>query len=153
MKSIKKFIGYSFNFAAIGTFIGLFISLIFNYIFHSQNYYPSAPSFSALFSNKLNAVLASFILWSLIGILFGFGSFIFKISKWSLRKRTIINFLVYYFGFICLASLTGWFSPHIINYLIFTVIFIIIYVIIWLYNWHVTANEIKRINQQIKNNK
>ncbi len=147
---MKKILKYIFDFAMIGIFIGVLISLFFNYFNHSNQYYPSGPSFVERFNRPLNAVAVSVLLWVIIGQLFGFGSLIFNIKQWSLFKKTIINFLTYYLGFVPLAILAGWFPLNLTNFFIFTGIFIVIYAIIWLINAHMILTDIKKVNQKIK---
>lgn len=138
---MKRIFVYILIFATIGVMIGLMISLIFSYLSGSNLYSPSSTAFVSQFERPLNSVTVSIIFWMLIGNLFGFGSLIFNIKKWSLTKQTIINFCVYYIGFIPLAFLCGWFTPSIINFMIFTLIFIIIYASIWFINWYNTRKS------------
>lgn len=150
MKKIGKKI---LAFAMIGTFIGVLNSLFFSYFNHSSQYYPSTPAFIARFNRPLDAVTISVLLWIMMGQLFGFGSLIFEIKYWSLWKKTLINFVAYYLGFIPLAILAGWFPLNWTNFLIFTAIFILIYVIIWLINWQLILSDIKKVNQKVKEKK
>ena len=93
----------------------------------------------------------SVILWALMGLVFGFGSFVFAIRKWPLLKKTIINFIIYYIGFTPLAFLAGWFPLNIVNFMIFTGIFILIYITIWFIRSYTIGKEIREINNKIKN--
>lgn len=147
---MKRIFAYTVSFSAIGVLIGLIISLFFNYLNGASTYYPSAPTFVSQFNRPLNSVTASIVLWMLIGILFGFGSLIFDIKKWSLIKKTIINFCVYYLGFVPLAIMCGWFPLSAINLAIFTLIFIVIYAIIWFYSWYQLRKEIAAVNNKVK---
>lgn len=147
---MRKYIDLGIKSAGIGVLIGFFISIIFSYANHLTSYYPSTPKFIAHFVTTLDATVASIGLWILMGLLFGFGSLIFCIERWSLLKRTVVNCCVYYCGFVPLAILAGWFPVSIVNLIIFTVIFVIIYMIEWLVNYHATEKEIERINKQLK---
>lgn len=147
---MKKIIKQVFDFASIGMLIGLLISISISYFYDSHIYYPSAPAFVAHFQRPLDAVTVSVILWIIIGQLFGFGSLIFSIRNWSLIKKTIINFITYYFGLLPLAILAGWFPAKAINFLIFTIIFIIIYAVIWAINYHLVKKDIRQLNQKVK---
>lgn len=147
---MRKILKNILAFATIGVFIGMIISIVISYFYHSFQYYPSAPAFVARFTRPLNAVAVSFLLWIIIGQLFGFGSLIFEIKHWSLRKKTIINFLTYYLGLIPLALLAGWFPLTWPNFLLFTVIFIVVYTIIWLINWRLVLADINKVNQKVK---
>ena len=92
----------------------------------------------------------SVILWALMGLVFGFGSFVFAIRQWSLLKKTIVSFIIYYIGFTPLAFLAGWFSLNIVNFMIFTGLFILIYVTIWFIRSYQVIREIREINNKIK---
>ncbi|MBI0111143.1 DUF3021 domain-containing protein [Lactobacillus sp. W8093] len=150
MKNIKKFINYIFRFSAEGTLYGLIVSLFFNFSNKNSVYYPSVPSFSAKFATPLNAMTVSVILWSLMGLVFGFGSFVFVIRQWSILKRTIVSFIIYYIGFTPLAFLAGWFPANIVNFMIFTGLFILIYVAVWFIRSYRVIREIREINNKIK---
>ena len=150
MKNIKKLINYTFRFSAEGTLYGLIASLFYNFSNKNSVYYPSVPSFTAKFANPLNAMTVSVILWALMGLVFGFGSFVFAIRQWSLLKKTIVSFIIYYIGFTPLAFLAGWFSLNIVNFMIFTGLFILIYVTIWFIRSYQVIREIREINNKIK---
>ncbi|WP_180213474.1 DUF3021 domain-containing protein [Bombilactobacillus mellis] len=150
MKSIKKFISYTFRFSAEGTLYGLIVSLFYNFSNKSSAYYPSDPSFTTKFANPLSAMTVSVILWALMGLVFGFGSFVFAIRQWSLLKKTIVSFIIYYIGFTPLAFLAGWFTLNIVNFMIFTGLFILIYVTIWFIRSYQVIREIREINNKIK---
>ena len=150
MKSIKKIISYTFRFSAEGTLYGLIVSLFYNFSNKSSAYYPSGPSFTTKFANPLSAMTVSVILWALMGLVFGFGSFVFAIRQWSILKRTIVSFIIYYIGFTPLAFLAGWFPANIVNFMIFTGLFILIYVTIWFIRSYQVIREIREINNKIK---
>ena len=150
MKSIKKIIHYIIRFSVEGTFIGLVVSIFLNYSSKSSAYYPSNPSFTTKFATPLDAMTVSVILWALMGLVFGFGSFVFAISQWSLLKKTIVSFIIYYIGFTPLAFLAGWFTLNIVNFMIFTELFILIYVTIWFIRSYQVIREIREINNKIK---
>ena len=150
MKNIKKFINYTFRFSAEGTLYGLIVSLFYNFSNKNSVYYPSDPSFTTKFATPLNAMTVSVIFWALMGLVFGFGSFVFAIRQWSLLKKTIVSFIIYYIGFTPLAFLAGWFSLNIVNFMIFTGLFILIYVTIWFIRSYQVIREIREINNKIK---
>lgn len=150
---MKKILRNILSFGMIGTFIGVLDSLFFSYFNHSAQYYPSTPAFVARFHRPLDAVAISLVLWIIMGQLFGFGSLIFNIKHWSLLKKTVINFIAYYLGFIPLAASAGWFSLNWANFLIFTIIFLIIYAVIWIINLYLALADIKKVNQKVKEKK
>lgn len=138
------------NGIALGELFGLVFSLFFSYLYGLNDYVPSAPTFTDHSTRPLNAVLVSVILWGLMGLVFSAGALVFKVIYWSIRKRTIINFAVYYCGFTPLAILAGWFPLTIVNWLFFTGIFVLVYVLMWMINMYLVKREIKRINQKLK---
>lgn len=150
MKKTVKYLSYAFRFATTGVFIGLVISLIFNYVENSNLYYPSSVAFVKKFARPLDAVAVSALLWALMGLVFGFGSMVYSIKKWSYLKQTITSFIIYYVGFTPLAILAGWFPLNWVNMIIFTAEFILIFLLFWTFYYWKAAREIKRINQKIK---
>ncbi|AMR18568.1 DUF3021 domain-containing protein [Lactiplantibacillus plantarum] len=150
MKTIIKTSLYGMQ---LGVIFGLFWSLVFSYSFNANTYYASSPVFYENFSRPLNAVLVSIILWGAMGLVFSLGSLIFTFENWSLLKRTVVNFIIYYCGFTPLAILAGWFPLNGYWLITFTLIFIGIYIAIWCLNAINTRKQITKINQSIKNNK
>ncbi|GAJ25712.1 hypothetical protein JCM15457_590 [Liquorilactobacillus sucicola DSM 21376 = JCM 15457] len=130
--------------------IGLFISLAFSYIYGLENYAPSAPRFTEMFKKPLNALLASIILWALMGILFSQSSMIFEKEKWSITRRTLTHFFVTFFGFTPLAVLCGWFPLKWEMFIFFTIIFLVVYMTMWLVSMISARNDIKKINNKLK---
>lgn len=147
---MKKHLFLLINGIALGEFFGLVFSLFFSYLYGLSNYAPSAPTFTDHFNRPLNAVFVSVILWGLMGLVFSIGALVFKIDQWSIRKRTVINFIIYYCGFSPLAILAGWFPLNWVNWSIFTVIFVLTYVIIWLINVSLIKHDLQQINQKIR---
>ncbi|MPQ35087.1 DUF3021 family protein [Lactobacillus fermentum] len=148
---MKKYISFMINGTSLGISIGLVISLLFSYGYHLQNYVPSSPNFTSHFDRPLNSVLASVVLWGLMGLVAKLTMLIFKKENWSLRKRTSINFIVYYFGFMPLVILAGWFPFSILNLAIFSGWFILCYLAIWIINYKIVKRELHSINEKLKN--
>lgn len=147
---MKKHIFQLINGVIIGEFLGQLFALFFSYLYGLNTYVPSAPTFTSHFSRPLNAVLASVILWGLMGLVFSAGALVFQHRQWSIRKKTIINFAIYYCCFTPLAIIAGWFPLKLINLAIFTGIFVLVYVLMWLINMYITKQEVKQINEKIK---
>lgn len=133
-----------------GIVIGLLMSLIFSYLNHANSYFVSSPQFYNNFAKPLTAVLTSVILWALMGLVFGLGAAVFTLEKWSLLKRTIVHFVISYFGFTPLAIFAGWFPLNPYYLVSFTVTFILVYVIIWLVEINIVRKQINQINRSIK---
>lgn len=147
---MKKHIFLIINGVIFGEFFGQLFSLLFSYLYGLNSYAPSAPIFTNHFSRPLNAVLVSVILWGLMGLVFSAGALVYKNEHWSIRKRTIVNFAVYYCGFTPLAILAGWFPLTLINFAIFTGIFILVFIVMWFINMQVTKRELNQINKKIR---
>lgn len=150
---MKRTIKFCLQGAQLGIIIGLFWSLVFNYMYNSSAYYTSSPVFYEKFNRPLNAVLVSIVLWGAMGLVFSLGSIVFTFDSWSLLKRTVINFVIYYCGFTPLAILAGWFPLNAYWLIMFTLIFIGIYIIIWGFNAINMRKQITEINQSIKKSK
>lgn len=135
---MKKYVSNGLSFATIGIIIGLAFSIFFSYLAGSGIYYPSSSTFVSYFANPLDAVSISIVLWGLMGLVFGYGSMIFKIKGWSTLKQTVVNFLVYFVAFTPLAILAGWFTLNLSNLIGFTVIFIFAYAFCWIIFWMIS---------------
>lgn len=153
MKDTTKYTKYALlgvESAAIGIAVGFLISLVFSALNGATTYYPSAPAFVGRFGTPLEATAVSAAIWVLIGLVFGYGSLIFGVEKWSLLKRTVINCCVYYAGFLPLAIVAGWFPLDGAHLAVFTGIYVLIYAVIWAINYWIAEAEIRRINQRLK---
>lgn len=129
---MKKYVSNGLSFAAVGILIGLTLSIIFSYLSGTGIYSPSSEIFVDRFATPLDALLVSIILWGLMGLVFGFGSLIFNIKKWSIVKQTVVNFIVYFIGFAPLAVLAGWFPLTLGSWTTFMVIFCLVYAFCWI---------------------
>ncbi len=153
MKNTTKYTRYvrlGIESAVIGIAVGFLISLVFSALNGASTYYPSAPAFVSRFGTPLKATVASAAIWVLIGLVFGYGSLIFEIEKWSLLKRTVINCCVYYVSFLPLAIVAGWFPLDGAHLAVFTGIYLLIYAIFWAVNYWIAEAEIHQINQCLK---
>lgn len=147
---MKKIIHNLTYYVSLAITIGLLISLAFSYAYHCSEYLPSSPEFVRHFSTPLAAVAVSILLWAVIGLLWGTGALLFKVSRWSLLKRTIIHFIVTYAGLLILGSLAGWFAMNLASWLIFTLIFFFIYLAVWAINRKLIKNQIRQINRKLQ---
>lgn len=147
---MRKYVFYIIYGISLGELIGLAFSLFFSYVFKLDYYVPSAPTFTSHFDRPLNAVLVSTIIWGTMGLIFSIGALIFNVENWSIRKRTIINFIIYYCGFTPLAILAGWFPLTLINWLFFTAIFVLVYVVMWFINVYLVKRDLNKINKKLR---
>ena len=128
-------------------FIAFILSLILSYAGNTALFYPSTPIFIKRFSTPITVVSVLALLWALMGLVFGFGSTVYSIRKWSYLKH---SFIVFYVGFTPLVVLAGWLPISWVNMFIFKAEFIVIFLVFWAFYYWKTAREIKRINQKIK---
>lgn len=146
---MKKLFSQIINGSAMGISIGLIVSLIFSYLYGGMAYYPSSEKFIMHFSNKLNAISISIILWALMGITWNLSRNVFKIYKWNLLKQTIVHFLISFTCFTFLACLAGWFPLTVACFTIYTLLFVAIYLLIWFIARYQTLKWIKKANQKL----
>ncbi|KRM95174.1 integral membrane protein [Liquorilactobacillus aquaticus DSM 21051] len=146
----NKLLKLAFHGIPVGIALGLLISLFFSYAYGLEDYVPSAPQFTEMFSRPLNAVAISIILWGLMGILFSISSLIFEKEGWSITRQTITHFFVTFCGFTPLAVLCGWFPLQWGVLVSFTIIFVIIYVVIWSINMASGRRDVEKINKKLK---
>lgn len=147
---MKKYVRLGIESATIGIALGFLDSLVFSALNGASTYYPSAPRFVSRFGSPLEATAVSTLLWVLMGFVFGYGSLIFTIEKWSLLKRTVVNCCVYYVGFLPLAIAAGWFPLNWAWLAGFTGIYLLIYAIIWAINYLIEKTRIRKINRRIR---
>ena len=142
MKIIKKTLtGF-----CVGVTVGMAFSIFFSKLYQIS-YVPSTPRFISEWGGLTNAVLASVILWGIIGIFWSLGGLIFRVQNWSALKRTVVHLVVSYCGFTPLALLSGWFPIRWIPD--YTLIFIAAYVVIWTVSFLKTKSDVRKINQNL----
>lgn len=147
---MKKIIHEVIAALTIGITIGVILSVVFSGIFGQGVYAPSTPRFMAQFKTSLGAMIASIVLWALMGIVFYFTAKIFKQEKWGLLKMSFTHYLVTLFFFFPLAYLAGWFPHDLKASTGFLVTYTCIYLAIYLINFISAWIEVKRINQKVK---
>lgn len=138
----------------MGISMGVTISIIFSLIFAHTEYQPVSPNstMGAIYSNNLNEIqimIVAVVIWSLIGIMFSFGSLIFTHLKFSIVKLTLMHFLLMLIIMFPLAILAGWFPLNLSSISTFIMIFIVIYFIIWLIIKKHNQQDINEINSLI----
>lgn len=149
MRSFFKFLKAGIRGIPIGITIGFIISLIITVSLKLPTYSPSSEVFDGHFANNTQAVIASAILWALMGFVTAMSSRIFVIESWSITKKTVVHFLVTYLVFTPLAILAGWF-PLEINFLIsYSLSFIIVYIIEWVIMMQAARARIDKLNKLI----
>ncbi|MCP9311975.1 DUF3021 domain-containing protein [Liquorilactobacillus satsumensis] len=151
---MKKIIKYTLVGIPTGVFIGFMIALIFSFIYRTNNFVPSAPTFVSYFSSNTMATAVSALLWAGMGTVFSVSSLIFEKERWSVTRQTTIHFCVSYVGFTPLAILAGWFPLNAAWLGGYTLIFSGVYLIMWCVFMLAAKNAIFELNQLVaqKNN-
>ncbi|SCB83184.1 DUF3021 domain-containing protein [Weissella bombi] len=150
---IKRIIKNIFIGIPIGITFGLLVSLFYSYQVGDGFYQPSQQMFITHFSNQVNALTVSIVLWGLLGSLFSVTVLIFSIDSWSLARRTLIHFGLTVLGFLIIAYLAGWYSLSLRQIFGEIMTFVIIYVSTWLYSMFRTKKNIDAINQKINSSR
>lgn len=138
----------------MGISIGVIASIIFSLMFSNARYHPVSPNstMGTIYSNNLSEIqimLVAVGIWSLIGIMFSFGSLIFTHLRFSIIKLTLMHFSLMIIVMFPLAILAGWFPLNLPSVSTFIIIFIIIYFIIWLIIKKHNQKDINEINSLI----
>ncbi|TPR43570.1 DUF3021 domain-containing protein [Apilactobacillus micheneri] len=148
---MKKLFKLAINGCSLGISIGFTIALVFSLIFQSKNFEPSTPEFVNQFSSNISATFISLIIWALMGIVFSISSLIFRIESWGLNKKTIVHFVITYFGYSTLVFLTKWFPMSFWFIFSYTLLFIIIYIFMWKISYNIARKKVKQINKLLNN--
>ncbi|MES3642697.1 DUF3021 domain-containing protein [Staphylococcus saprophyticus] len=141
----------------MGISIGVIASIIFSLVFANTKYQPISPNstMGTIYSNNLSEIqimIVAIVIWSLIGVMFSFGSLIFTNLKFSIIKLTLMHFSLVLIIMFPLAILVGWFPLNLSSVSTF-IIFIIIYFIIWLIIKKRNQQDINEINSLISKKK
>lgn len=143
-------IGHCLHGAGIGMLIGAFFSVTFSYVYHSRYYFPSPPRFVNRFSNQLDAVSVSFLLWILMGLIFVSANYFWNRTNWSLLKRTIVHCFYCYILFTILAIAAGWFPLNALWLIIYSCIWFAVYSVLWVVSIHTYRKNIKKVNERLQ---
>lgn len=136
-----------------GITYGLLITLLDAYVRGEKTYQPSGTRFASHFSNHLDMLLVSIILWALIGSLFSVTTMLFEIETWSLARQTLTHFALTVSGFMILAYLAGWYPLDLISIASEIFVFIIIYLVIWGSSMLRAKRNVDAINRKINKRK
>jgi hypothetical protein len=131
-----------------GITIGLLWSLGISYYF-GTTYQPSTPAFMAQFTDSLNALSCSVLLWAGMGVVFSLGSLIFEQERWSLTRQTALNFGITYVGFSGLAIVARWFPINLVWLLLYTGLFGLFYLVIWLVQYLAMRRLVAAMNRRL----
>lgn len=144
-KKLNNWIVKLLNSFTLGVTIGIFISMLVNFIIKTP--YFSIPTMSLVdkFGSNL-ATLINIIFYGIIGVVSYFSSMIFDKENWSLLKCTIVHFLLVQILILIIGILLGWLD----SYFSFVLpISVLIYAIIWISITLYIKNKINKFNNKI----
>ncbi|MFD1470911.1 DUF3021 domain-containing protein [Companilactobacillus mishanensis] len=150
MKTFNRYFIVGFKGIFIGIAIGFLMSLLFSFIYKTPTFVPSSSDFYLKYSNLRIATGISTLLWAGMGLVFSFASLVFRVDKWSITKRTIVNFVITFFGFTPLAILAGWFPSTAYWYAFYVVTFLITYTVMWIISMNIARSHVREINERIQ---
>ena len=145
----KKIIKYCLIGSLVAIVISHLIAIIISLIIGDGNFYPTSLGFTKVCDTLPGAALLQFITMSFFGAACGGVSSIYRISKWSLLKRTVIHFIILTTTSLVTALLAGWIPFYVSSIIIYLAIFILIYVIMWLVIYFTTLKEVKELNNTL----
>lgn len=132
---IKKF----FLSGCFGLFIGMTISIFFNYI-NNLTVFHIVPR-----DNSLKTTTLACIIFFTMGVCFYAISFLYTIEKIPFLLQTFIHFCLVYF-------ITTFFFKFFFNLNVPFISILIPYIIIWMAVYFETKAKINSINKKLKNN-
>ncbi|PNZ68194.1 DUF3021 domain-containing protein [Staphylococcus croceilyticus] len=143
-----------YRFTSVSLLIGLTCSIFFSYISANGQYYPLSPistmgRFYYHHFSEATIMIIAILLWLMVGLLFYLTSFIYTYTDWSVTRTTFFHFICSYIGLLPIAVLAGWFTPSLINILIYTFYFVIIYIFIWAFHYWKNKRYVREINERL----
>lgn len=147
MKLFKKIVAFSLMGIGIGSILSLAFSLIHG------NYSPGVPEFLESFSNTNKAMIVQTIIFTILGILQGFASEIFKnVDEQNFKTVFLKHYLLIMFPLLLAGYYLKWFVG--LKTLILMVVFSsFLYAVIALVSYLSVRNDIKKINSKLSNYK
>ena len=137
----------------LGISIGYIISIITSFIFAGGYYGAVHPELAGTFGSEINAVIIQAILWGLIGFAFSGFSVVWEKDDWSLVKQTVVAFFAYLLPVMISGYILKWFTPSILQVIIFVLIFIFNFAVIWIFFYLKAKKDVDDFNAKIKKNK
>lgn len=132
----------------IGVFIAYAITIVISAIVGGGNFSPVSPALREICNTEMDAVMLQFFLSGIMGAIFAEASLVFEGKRLGLTLQTIIHFLIISTTW-CVVSYTcrWWVRFGLLAYL---GIFVAIYFAIWLPCYIINLQEVKKINQRLK---
>lgn len=116
-----------------------------------QGYYsPCVPELIAVMGNEIRAVILQTVLCGLLGMVFGAGSVIWEIERWSIARQTGTYFLVAAAAVIPVAYFSYWMEHSVRGFLTYFCFFTVIFIVIWLVQYMFMRRDVNRINSKLK---
>ena len=91
------------------------------------------------------AVFIQFVGSGIMGAICNGGAVVYDIETWSLRKATVIHYVLCVIAFLAASLLLNWFDRRYMPFIL--LIFTLVYLFIWLVEFLSWKREIKRINR------
>lgn len=146
---IKNALMRGINSFIYATVINVLIALIMVAIVNNPDFVPLVPDYADRFESEIVALLLQIVLIGLTSAVFGAGSVILEIERWSLLKQSVIYYIL---------TATVWIPVSIICWRIdkYTIAFIsticsytISYIITWIVQYNLCKKSIAKINQKL----
>lgn len=136
----------------LGVFIITFISLLTSTFYGNGNYIPVSKLFIKECGSEILATWIVFILAGILGFCYGAGSLIFENDKLNIVVQTVLHCAIsapvqFLVGWVCY-----WMPHNFLGITIWIIESLIIYVIVWLCFYFNYKNEVKKVNEALKNN-
>ncbi len=129
-----------------GTLMGMLICLMFNFAYHTDNFYAGNNELMIKYGTNIS-LLIMLVFSGMLSLVASLSSSIYQNESRSLFQNTAIHFVLMQ---IVLALLT-FFLNFKKFYLSLFIMSSIIYIIIWLVMYRATKKEIKDMNEKLKN--
>lgn len=128
-----------------GLGIGYLITIIISILINKGTYFPSTVTTDVV---SLNTIMIQAAFMALLGVIGTISSEIYKIEKYSLLTKSLIQFVVIIGSVLIVGILVGWIKTPLdalSSFILASLIFIVIWIIIGLF----MRKEISQINQKL----
>lgn len=139
---MRKVLNLAIKGLLIGTFVGLWLSILFSGLATNATHYGSLVTSDFAWKD----MLISSILWALLGVWMSIASVIFERVK-SRLNATMLHAVVIYFPCIAVAYHEKWMTTE--TWLPFTVIFVLTYLGIWVGSYTYMKKQIRAMNVKL----
>lgn len=143
---MKNIFAKIFSGILTGLGIGYLSTIIISVLINKGTYFPSTVTTGEV---SLNTIMIQAVLMALLGVIGTLSADIYKIEKYSLLTKSLIQFVVIIGSVLLVGVLVGWIKTlgaAVSSFIIASIIFIIIWIIMSL----IMKNEISQINQKLE---